>query len=194
MHLCDNTSADDRAKLADFYLQNMALPDMNLWDPNATLGDLQLMAMASWLSHEDKRAMEIERITTKELSEPLIIRPKPENPLALIYAHQHLVENPHVLPDYVYRQAQAITRFEDMERLFGDNCLHACMRRWNTLSHSLKIGEYHSPTRMREAMMRVTLYKQSMQTLKANWILFKFSPPLLLGLLEGVKEEEEQKH
>ena len=42
--------------------------------------------------------------------------------------------------------------------------------------------------------MRVPLYKQSMQNLKANWIGLKFSPALLLGLLEGVKEEEEQKH
>jgi len=40
MHLCDNGSAEDKAKLAKFYLHNMALPDMNLWDLNATLGDL----------------------------------------------------------------------------------------------------------------------------------------------------------
>ena len=42
-------------------------------------------------------------------------------------------------------------------------------------------------------MRRVPLYKQSMQNLKSNWIGLKFSPPLLLGLLEGVKEEEEQR-
>ena len=46
---------------------------------------------------------------------------------------------------------------------------------------------------MREPMRRVPLYKQSMQNLKANWIGLKFNPPLLLGLLEGVKEEEEQR-
>jgi len=80
-----------------------------------------------------------------------------------------------------------------MERLFGNNCLHACTRRWNTLSHSLKIREYHSPTRIGEAMRRVPLYKQSMQNLKANWIGLKFSPPLLLRLFEVVKEEEEQR-
>jgi len=126
-------------------------------------------------------------------SEPLMIREEPGEPLVLIYAHEHLATNPQVLPDYVDRQAQAIAHFEDMERLFCNDCLHACMRRWNTLSHSLKIREYHSPTRMREAMMKVPLYKQSMQNLKANWIGLKFSPPLLLGLLERVKEEEEQK-
>jgi len=59
MHLCDSSSAEDKAKLAELYLQNLALPNMNLWDPNTTLGDLQLMAMAPWLSHEEKRAVEI---------------------------------------------------------------------------------------------------------------------------------------
>jgi len=59
MHLCDSSSAEDKAKLAEFYLHNLALPNMNLWDPNATSGDLQLMAMTSWLSHEEKRATEI---------------------------------------------------------------------------------------------------------------------------------------
>ena len=78
-----------------------------------------------------------------------------------------------------------------MERLLGDNCLHACTRRWNTLPHNLKIREYHSPTKMKEALARVPLYKKLMQDLQANWIGLKFSPPLLLGLLEGVKEEEE---
>jgi len=55
----------------------------------------------------------------------------------------------------------------------------------------LKIREYHSPTRMREALARVPQYKQLIQNLQANWIGLKFIPPLLLGFLEGVKEEEE---
>jgi len=122
-----------------------------------------------------------------------MMRAEPEDPSTLIYSHRYLVNNPHITPDYVERQAQAIAHFEDMERLFGDNYIHACIRRWNTLSHSLKIREYHSPTRMREAMRRVPLYKQSMQNFKTNWIGLKFSPTLLLGLLEGVKEEEEQR-
>lgn len=42
-------------------------------------------------------------------------------------------------------------------------------------------------------MRRVPLYKESVQNLKSNWIDLKYNPPLLLGLLEGVKEEEEQK-
>ena len=129
----------------------------------------------------------------RELSEPLMIRAEPKDPSTLISSHQHLANNPQDLPEYIEQQAQAIAHFEDMERLLGENYLRACTRRWNTLPHSLKIKEYHSPTRMREALARVPLYKQLMQNLQANWIGLKFSPPLLLGLLEVVKEEEENK-
>jgi len=44
----------------------MALRDMNVWDPNARLGDLQLMAMASWMNHEELRAVEIRKLMIKE--------------------------------------------------------------------------------------------------------------------------------
>ena len=81
----------------------MALPDMNLWDPNVALEDIQLMAMASWLSHEEKRAIEIQKFMTKVLSEPLLITTELEDLSALIYAHQHLARNPQVLLDYVER-------------------------------------------------------------------------------------------
>ena len=49
--LCDQSTLEDRAKMVDFYLHNMALTDMNVLDPNAKLGDLQLMALASWSNH-----------------------------------------------------------------------------------------------------------------------------------------------
>jgi len=73
--------------------------------------------------------------------------------------------------------------FEDMFRLLGDDSIHACLRRWNTPPHNLKIREYHSPQRLREALNRTPMYKQSMQRLKVNWIGLKLSPPLLLGML-----------
>jgi len=88
-----------------------------------------------------------------------MITAEPEDPSALISAHQNLANNPQDLLDYIERQAQAIAHFEDMERLLGDNCLHSCTRRWNTLPHSLKIREYHSPTRMRKALARLPHYK-----------------------------------
>ena len=36
------------------------------------------------------------------------------------------------------------------------------------------------------------MYKRSMKRLKVNWIGFKLSAPLLLGMLEGRREEEEK--
>ena len=53
--LCDQGTLEDRAKMVEFYLHNMALTDMNVWDPNARLGDLQLMALESWMNHEEAR-------------------------------------------------------------------------------------------------------------------------------------------
>ena len=70
--------------------------------------------------------------------------------------------------------------------------MHACMRIWNTLPHSLQIREYHSPMRMKEELRRVLMYKCSMQKLKVNWIGLKLSPPLILGMLEDRREEEEK--
>ena len=56
MDLCDQRISEDKAKMAEFYLHNMALTDLNMWDPNSMPGDLQLMAMASWMNHEELRA------------------------------------------------------------------------------------------------------------------------------------------
>ena len=189
--LCSTSSSEDKAKLAEFYLHNLALPNEVSWDPNIALGDMQLMAFASWLNHEDQRATEEKSVMNREVSEPLYIRAEPEDPVALISARQQLSNDPTTSLRFMDQQAQAIAHFEDMERLLGDNAVKACTRRWNTLAHSLKIREYHTPTRIREALVRVPLYKKSMQNLQASWIGLKLSPPLLLGLVEGSTEKEE---
>lgn len=46
---------------------------------------------------------------------------------------------------------------------------------------------------MRDALERTPLYKKALQRLKINWIVLKLSPQLLLGMLEGRKEEGERK-
>lgn len=38
--LCDKSTLEDKAKLYKFYLHNLALTDLNVWDHNAKLGDL----------------------------------------------------------------------------------------------------------------------------------------------------------
>ena len=79
--LCDQSTLEDRAKMAEFYLHNMALTDMNVWDPNAELGDLQLMALASWINHEESSVAEIKRILAREQNKPLFIRAEHSNPM-----------------------------------------------------------------------------------------------------------------
>jgi len=122
-----------------------------------------------------------------------MIRVEPSDPMALISTHQLLANNPKISLGYISDQAQAIAHFEDMEMLLGDDSVHACMRRCNTLPHSPKISEYHSPMRMKEALRRVPMYKHSMQRLHVNWIGLKLSPPQLLGMLEGRKKEEKKR-
>lgn len=113
--------------------------------------------------------------------------------MALINTHNLIANDPQLALRYLAAQEQAISHFEDMFRLLGDDSIHSCLRRWNTLPHNLKIREYHSPQRLREALNRTLMDKKSMQRLKVNWIGLKLNPPLLLGMLEGRKEEEEKR-
>ncbi len=47
----------------------MALTDMNMWDPNARLGDLQLMAMDSRMNHEELRETKVKGLMIREKNE-----------------------------------------------------------------------------------------------------------------------------
>jgi len=64
--LCDQSTLEDRANISNFYLHNLALIDLNVWDPNPKLGDLQFMALTSWMNHEEARATEIKDLLEKE--------------------------------------------------------------------------------------------------------------------------------
>jgi len=69
--ICDKSTLEDKAKLSELYVHNLSLTDLNVWDPNANLGNLQLMALASWMTHEEARAEEVKRIVEKEERDPL---------------------------------------------------------------------------------------------------------------------------
>ena len=56
IRFCEKVSTEDRAKMAEFYMHNMILIDLNFWDPNSRFGDMQLMALASLLTREETRA------------------------------------------------------------------------------------------------------------------------------------------
>ena len=110
----------------------------------------------------------MKRLLIKEKNEPLMIRAKPSNTMGVIRTHNLLANDPQIALKYLANQEQAIAYFEDMLRLLRDDCVHACMRRWNTPPHSFQIKEYHSTMRLKEALKRVPLYKCSMQRLKVN--------------------------
>jgi len=59
INLCDQSALEDKAKMVEFYLHDRSLTTMDIWDPNAELGDLQLMAFVSWINHENSRAVEM---------------------------------------------------------------------------------------------------------------------------------------
>ena len=45
----------DQAKMAEFYVHNFVLKNLDIWDPNPTMGDMQLMAPTSWMANENTR-------------------------------------------------------------------------------------------------------------------------------------------
>ena len=113
--------------MSKFYFHNMALTDMNVWDSNAKLGDLQLMALASWMNHEEARVAEMKKVLAREQTKPLMIRVGQPNPNALISTHNLITNDPQVTPRYPSTQEKTITHFEDMFRLLGDDSMQSCL-------------------------------------------------------------------
>ena len=80
----------------------------------------------------------------------------------MVFISTHnLIENyPKLAPRYLTIQEKTDTHFEDMFKLLGDENMQSFQRTWNTLPYNLKIREYHSPQRMREALNRTPMYKK----------------------------------
>ena len=133
--------------MAEFYLQNMDLIDMNVWDHNAKLGDLQLMALASWMNDEESRVAEMKRILAREKNGPLLFKFEQSNPMALINTHNLIANDPQLAPKYLTTQEQEISHFEDIIPLLRDASIHAYLSRWNALPHNLKRRE-HTPLKV----------------------------------------------
>lgn len=118
-----------------------------------------------------------------------MIKAEQSKPMVVINTHNLIANYPKLAHRYLVAQEQVVTHFEDMFRFIGDDNLQCFQRRWNTLTYNLKIREFHSPDRMREALNRTPMCKKAFQRLKVNWIGLRLSPPLILGMLEGRKEE-----
>ena len=55
MHLYMKANMDDQEKMAEFYVHNLVLTNMDAWDPNPKMGYMQLMALIYWMMNEDTR-------------------------------------------------------------------------------------------------------------------------------------------
>jgi len=53
-------------------MHNFILTYLNFWDPNSRLGYMQLMALTSWLNHEEARAKKVKKVMKKEEKEPFM--------------------------------------------------------------------------------------------------------------------------
>lgn len=102
---------EDRAKFDKFYMHNMILTNMNFWDPNLRLGDEKLMVLASWLTHKETRVKELNKVITKEASEPLYIRLELVIPKAIISNHNIISADPKLSPRYLETKEQVILHF-----------------------------------------------------------------------------------
>jgi len=109
--LCDQSTLEDRAKIFELYLQNLALTYLNVLDPNPKLGDLQLMALASWMSNEDTRVKEVKRVLEREEIYPLYIRAEHINSITVISTHNLITNDPHLAPRCLSTQEQVVTHF-----------------------------------------------------------------------------------
>ena len=175
--LCYQSTLKDRGKVSEFYLHNLALTNLNVWGPNSKLRDLQLMALTSWMNHEEARATKMKKVMEREETEPLMIRAKESNLVVVITTLNLIANDPKLAPRYLVTQEQVVTHFEEMFKLLGDDNMQDFQRRWNTFPYNLKIIEYHSPHRMRDALNRTPMYQRSLQGLKVNWIGLRLNPP-----------------
>lgn len=69
---------------------------MSIWDQNMLLGDAQLMALASWLRHEEIRAEEVKFSLDGDLKEPLWIIIEYPPPSILTTTHDILAKDPKI--------------------------------------------------------------------------------------------------
>ena len=92
----------------EFYLHNMALTILNILDPNVNLGDLHLIALVSWMNHEEVRVAEMKKILAREQTKPLMIRAEQSNPMVVMSTNNLIAIDPQLAPRYHAAQEQAI--------------------------------------------------------------------------------------
>lgn len=66
IELCDKSSIEDKAKLVVFYMHNLTLTNINVWDANENMGDMKLMALVAWMTHEETKVEEVKKVMSRE--------------------------------------------------------------------------------------------------------------------------------
>ena len=118
-------------------MHNLTVTNMNFWDPNSRLGDMQLMALGSWMTHEETIIEEVKRVMEKEEKEPLYIKAKLMKSKDVISNHGLISNDATLAPKYIATQEQAIIHFKDTFKMSGSKSMQDCERRWHALPHSL---------------------------------------------------------
>ena len=102
--------------MVEFYVHNLVLTNLDTWDPNPTMGDMQLMALTSWMMNEDTRAKEIWRVMRRRNREPLHIRSEFFGPRGVILNRREIERDPTLVESYLQTQTQVIGHFDDVSR------------------------------------------------------------------------------
>ena len=84
---------------------------------------MQLITLASGIVNEETREQEIRRVMRRENREPLHIREELLNPREVINNHMNIERDPELAERYLHTQAQAISHFDDVSTLLGDECV-----------------------------------------------------------------------
>ena len=104
----------DQEKMAEFYVHKFVLTNLDIWDLNPTMGDMQLMALASWMVNEDTREKEIWKVMGRRKREPLYIRLEFLSPRGVILNHQEIERDHAMAESYLKNQNQVIVHFVDV--------------------------------------------------------------------------------
>jgi hypothetical protein len=109
-----------RARMCEFYLHNIILPHPYKWNPNPYVGDVQMMAFASWLRHEEMREEELKKYKEDEFQTPLWIRVEAARPGDVITSHHNLSLDKEIAPIWTTKQREEMAHLDDSLRLLGE--------------------------------------------------------------------------
>ena len=82
-------------------MHNLVLTNLDIWDPNPTMGDMQLMALVSWMVNEDNRSKEIWKVMGRRNREPLHIKPELFSTREVILNRQEIERDPTLVESYL---------------------------------------------------------------------------------------------